>query len=153
MAGQRNGAPCVFATDLWSCLSLALNTYSNTYVYIYIHVYLWTPKPWKLMVSGPQYLGHIYVYLNIYIYKCSCLVSKFINTSTTVSYGFMAQFSVCPKFECWWSSQGCGIWRFIQRWEVFNLLPLRGDEFNRFSHWAQMFFLLIDQLLVIEIHH
>ena len=36
MAGQRNGAPCVSATDLWSCLSL-------THLYIYI---LWIVPGW-----------------------------------------------------------------------------------------------------------
>ena len=75
------------------------------------------PKTMKIDGFRPSIYGSYMLY--IYIYKCSCLVSKFFDTSTTASYGFMTQFSACPKFECWWSSQVVGFEvKIDQRWEV-----------------------------------
>lgn len=165
MAGQRNGAPCVFATDLWSCLGL-----THLYIYITIHMYIYIdtpldPKTMKIDGFRPSIYGS---YICIYIYTSA--VVWFPSSSTPALRPHMA---LWPSFLLVQSLSVDGVAKVVgfevschvyfpcfqivmkidQRWEVFNLLPLTGDEFNRFSHWAQMFFLLIDQLLVIEIHH
>ena len=82
--------------------------YNIIIVIYYIYIYLWTPKPWKMKVLGPQYMGHnppkwrvwvplVYIYMYLCFFRHTYVV---IHTSTCTWQ--------VPLFSGWVTSKDWG---------------------------------------------